>query len=399
MLDKLGLNKATAFTIIQLYMAACYLTPLLGAQISDRWLGRYNTIMSMTVPYVIGIVVVAIFQDTTSLIVGLSFLALAAGGMKPNLTPLMGAMYEKEGKDKATTDQAFSWYYVAINIGAALSMFGLPIVRDRFGYSAAFLSLAPILLVSMILFGLGKRYYHDEKPQRGFDLRSDAEKAKDRRTLFNIGQVFILISFFWCIFDQSASTWTDFAKEHMTLKVFGLNIAPDAVQGTNSIWILILTPVMIWIWEKINSKRANPVSSTKKMLVGFLLCAACMAIMAVAGYFAQAGKVAIWWQVGAYALITAAELCVSVVGMQFAFTQAPARLKSTVTGMFWLTVFIGDLIGERASNFYTKVEPSVFFAVSTVVMLGIAMIFSLVSRQFEKRSNSTSTITPVAVTS
>ena len=151
--------------------------------------------------------------------------------------------------------------------------------------------------------------------------------------------LFGVVAFFWLVFDQSVSTLTLFAKEHLdlTMRVFGAEIytfTPDQVQSFNPMLILILLPVITYSYRLLPKIGLNP-RPTDKMFVGFVLTGATAAIMSVAGYLAGDGTVSIWWEIFAYIIVTIAEILISVTGLELAFTAAPKSMKGFVTGC-WL---------------------------------------------------------------
>jgi POT family proton-dependent oligopeptide transporter len=207
--------------------------------------------------------------------------------------------------------------------------------------------------------------------------------------LVRLSGLFLLIIFFWSIFDQSYSTWTLFARDYMNLDLNIFNwkwhIPPDAVQSLNPVLIVIMTPLFAWIWSKTDKDETHKLSSPRKMLIGFFLVILCMGLMSVAGYFGIQSKVSILWEVGAYILITMAELCISVVGLQLAFEEAPERMKSLITGIWLFTVFLGDSLAAWFSRIYTTTTPGNYYGMMTIMIAVVTVLFYFVGKRFEHR--------------
>ena len=91
----------------------------------------------------------------------------------------------------------------------------------------------------------------------------------------------------------------------------------------------------------------------------------------------------ILWEVGAYVLITMAELCISVIGLQLAFEEAPDHMKSMITGVWLCTVFLGDMLAGWFSRLYTQTTPGNFFGMMTIMMMIVTVIFYYVGKRFE----------------
>src|SRR5262245_26387250 len=130
----LAISDTRAAPIYSGFKMACYFLPLLGGLIADRWLGRYWTIVGFSVPYVLGHFILGI-ESEVAMVIALALLAGGSGVIKPNISTLMGQTYDQQRPGQAQLrSAAFQWFYLSINIGALISMFALPLLRERYGY-------------------------------------------------------------------------------------------------------------------------------------------------------------------------------------------------------------------------------------------------------------------------
>ena len=389
--DKLAYDDAHGASIMTFFMASCYVAPLLGGWLADRVLGRYKTILYFSAPYIAGHILLGGVESRWAMFVSLALLALGSGSIKPNTSTLMGAMYEEQKKSALLTE-AFSYFYAAINIGSAVSTLALPVVKNKWGFGPALMIPAALMAAAFIAFAMGKRHYPNESPEtiRAQPKKTPEQRAAERLTLTRIAGIFAMIAVFWFVYDQSASTWIYFAKKHCDLTVVpGHQVSPEQVQGLNPVLIVVLTPVFNWIWETWKTRRrGREVPDTTKMLIGFFIVIGCMAMMAVAGFVARGDvKVSIWWLNVATFVITLSELCISVVGLEFAFKVAAPGTKSVVTAAFLFTVFVGDFFGGLFDGVYDKqLSPGAFFAVQAIVATVTAFLFRRIARKFDETS-------------
>jgi proton-dependent oligopeptide transporter, POT family len=404
LLTVLRYEKASGAQIMQGFMAACYVAPIFGGWLADRFLGRYKTILYFSVPYIAGHIILGGIQHRWAMFVALALLAFGSGSIKPNTSTLMGQMYEEQKKSFLLTE-AFSYFYAAINIGAALSSLSLPLVRDKWGYGTALMIPAALMAVAFFFFAIGKRHYPVENV-RARPPKTAEQKQLEWLTIRRIAGVFALIAVFWFVYDQQASTWIYFAKDHcighvvvthvgdkikknvlLTVIPGVFSVTPDQIQGLNPVLIVILTPIFNFTWEAWKRRRGGvDVPDTRKMLLGFFIVIGCTAMVSVAGFLAGAGKVTVWFLLVATLIITLAELCISVVGLEFAYKRAAPGTKSVVTAAFLLTVFVGDgFFGVFYDKLYEKhLAPGAYFGIQTLIMVAAAVTFWWVARRFER---------------
>ncbi|HVW39238.1 MAG TPA: MFS transporter [Pirellulales bacterium] len=382
LIDQLGLTRPSAIKIMHFFMAGCYLLPLAGGYIADRFLGKYWTIVGFSLPYIVGQAILGV-ENKIVLGISLSLLAMGSGVIKPNISTLMGLTYDQQrpGQEKLRSD-AFAMFYFAINLGAALSSFAMPRIRSEWNYQVAFLFPAGLMAVAFLIFAAGKRFYAVE--QVGVGAKNPSDRAEQKAVLRRLMGIFGVVIFFWSIFDQSASTWTLFANDHLNLEMFGVKFNPDELQAFNPLLIIVLLPPVTLFW-KFLAARGLELRPTDKMMVGFLLTTLTMGIMSAAGFLTSPEhKVSALWEIAAYVVITIAEICISVVGLELAFTAAPKNMKSFVTACWLVTVFIANLLDMAIAPLYGMMSPGAYFGLLTALMLAITAAFWGVARKFNR---------------
>lgn len=382
MADQLGFEEHTADLAMHAFIAACYLLTLVGGWVADKFFGKYWTIVGFSIPYILGHVILGV-ESVPFLITALVLLAMGTGVTKPNISTLMGMTYDQQrpGQAKLRSD-AFAMFYGAINIGAAVSTFVMPWIRKNYSYQLAFLFPAALMIVAFFIFAFGKRYYAVERISRR--QKTPEERAAQRDVLWRISGIFTLVAFVWCVQDQSASTWTFFAKKYLDLHVFGLSLQPDQIQGFNPVLIVILLPPVTLFWHYL-ANRGIKLRPTDKMLIGFVLVTLTMAIMATAGFLtSEQAKISVLWEMAAYLVITLAEACISVVGLELAFTAAPPHMKSFVTACWLLTIFAGNLLAMPVTWLYGQMPPGQYFSLLTLMMLVVTVVFVPVASRFNR---------------
>lgn len=390
----LAFSDAYATQVSSTFKAGCYLSPLLGGFLADRFLGKYWTIVGFSVPYVCGMLLMGVGTEY-AVYGGLALLALGSGTIKPNISTLMGLTYdERRPGDTKIRDDAFYMFYFAINLGAVISSYLLPIVAkptgafgDR-GYFVAFMITAGLMGLALALFASGKRHYAHEQVRDREPLTP--EQRKEQWTvLYQIGGLFLLVSLWWAAYDLKDNIWIAFARDRIDLQLTETwTLQPNQLIALNPFLILILVPTLNLFWKAIDPTGTR-FPSPRKMFVGFLLMSGTYAVLAGAGYLSAAGtKVSILWMVAAFVIMTVSEVMVSVIGLELAFRAAPPRMKSFVTACWLLTVFVANLLTIPIARLklYDTFGPGPFFAGYAVAMVGAAAAFAVMGRRFQRQT-------------
>lgn len=396
--DGSGLGDASGNTWVSIFKAACYFLPLAGGILADQFLGKYRLIVIFSIPYILGHLILA-HETYWWTIFALGLLAMGSGVIKPNISTLMGMTYNQQRPgDEQLRSMAFGMFYMAINIGAAISYAVLPQIRDEHGYSIAFMCPAVLMAISFLIFAAGKPFYAVETIER---RAATAEESHEKwMTLLRVSGLFLVVTFFWAIFDQSHTTWVYFARDFMDLKLFGHEISPEQIGVLNPILIVVFVPLLALVWNQLESRWGIHVRPTDKMMLGFILTMLTMGVMAIAGFMcgpyeevvkdgvtrrviANADKVSFWWEVLAFVVMTVAEVLISVTGLELAFVVAPQSLKSFVTAMWLTTVGLANLfINAPVGRLYATMPPGQYFLLLTGMMVGVIVAFLFVAKRF-----------------
>jgi dipeptide/tripeptide permease len=417
LVNSLRMPEEDANSYYSYYKMACYLFPILGGIIADRFLGKYWTIVGFAVPYVIGQALLA-FGDRSTLVFALGLLAFGSGVIKPNISSLLGMTYDqlRPGQEYLRF-KAFQYFYFSINVGALLSMFALPLVRDyiqgdqpkdltlqtaaqkasmSLAYSVAFSIPAALMFASLILFAIGKAKYAVERVNEP-DPADEANPGEKWKVIGSLLGVFLLYVLFWIPYEHNDTQWVLFAKKYMSLETPWLaaiggptKLSADAFQWINSLGVLILIPFFAWFWPRVDptGKKVSPI---QKIALGLLFTATGPAVMTLCAWMATQGMtVSCLWLVLAYFMLTIGEVLAYGTGLDFSYGQAPAKMKSLITACFLLSNAIGNFINASWGRNYDNPEgriplsPMGFFTVDMALPLTGAFLVLIVGRKFHR---------------
>ena len=365
-----------------LFVSAVYMTPLFGALISDGLLGKYRTIIVLSLVYCGGHLALALDHTRMGLVVGLGLIAVGAGGIKPCVSAHLGDQFAQQ--NRRLLPRVFGWFYFAVNFGAFVSMLLTPWLVRQCGPSAAFALPGLLMLLATLVFWSG-RYRFVHIPPGGAGFVRQVLGAEGLGVLGRLALVYLFVAVFWSLFDQTGSAWV-LQAQHMDRTLFGVEVLPAQIQAANPLLVMLLIPVFSYgVYPAV--ERFWPLTELRKIGLGMFVTAAAFAIPTwVQIQIDQGGQPTIAWQLLAYLLLTAAEVMVSITCLEFSYTQAPRKMKSFVMAFFMLSISAGNLF-TSAVNFFIqndgggdRLSGADYYLFFTVLMLATALLFSLLAR-------------------
>ena len=337
-----AMSEAEATEKVHIFNGWVYLTPFLGALLADVVLGKYRTIILLSIVYCLGHAALAFMgsagSSPTWLFGGLAMIALGSGGIKPCVSAHVGDQFGS--KNAHLLPRVFNWFYFSINIGAAISMILTPWLLQWYGPHWAFGVPGVLMAIATVVFWMGRhRFIH--VPPAGLNFFRELFSGGGLITLLKILPLYLFVAVFWALFDQTGSTWI-FQAQDMDLHFLGHNWLPSQIQSINSVFVLTFIPIFTYLIYPVVGK-AWKLTPLRKIGLGLFIMSASFALVALVQQWIDAGqRPNIGWQVVAYALLTAAEIMVSIVALEFAYTQAPKTMKSLVMCFYLGAVALGN---------------------------------------------------------
>ena len=369
LMDGAGGRELTGNQAVEYYhqfASWVYFTPLLGALIADIFLGKYLTILLLSIVYCLGHAALACMGSFGNspwwLFGGLLLICLGSGGIKPCVSAHVGDQFGK--KNYHLLSRIYNWFYFSINFGSFFSTLLTPWLLEKYGPHWAFGVPGGLMAIATFMFWLGrKRFIHI--PPSGFGFFKEAFSRDGIVALCKLIPLFTFIAVFWSLYDQTGSSWVLQAQQ-MNLNFLGIRWLESQVQAVNPILILIFIPLFtFFIYPWIN--RIFPLTPLRKIGLGMILMTVSFGLTTLIQTWIDDGqRPSIGWQVAAFFIITAAEIMVVIVGLEFAYTQAPRAMKSWVMSLFWLSVWGGNQFTAQVNGFIAIPSPArVQFAEAT----------------------------------
>ena len=368
-----------------LFVSAVYFTPLFGALLSDGVLGKYRTIILLSLVYCLGHFVLALDHTRLGLLLGLGLIAMGSGGIKPCVSAHLGDQF---GQTNAhLLPRAFGWFYFAINLGAFASTLATPWLLKQAGPAWAFGVPGVLMVAATLIFWAGRRRFV-HIPPAGVGFVRETLSRDGLLTLARLLGLYLFVAVFWSLFDQTGSAWV-LQAEHMDRQLLGFELLPAQLQAANPLMVMLLVPAFSYLLYPAIQKRWD-LSALRKISIGLFLGALAFGISGWAQVLIDNGETpSIGWQLLAYLVLTSAEVMVSITCLEFSYTQAPNRMKSFVMAFFMLSIALGNLF-TSAVNFFIEgrdlLQGADYYLFFTLLMGVTALLFSLVSPYFKGAS-------------
>lgn len=435
-----GLERSDALEIYGVFTGLVYLTPILGGLLADKYLGQRKSIF-------IGGIVMAIGQFTMAasvsydmggnmqmreflLYCGLGFLILGNGFFKPNISTIVGGLYDTDDPRK---DSAFTIFYMGINLGAFLSPFVAGGLGEKIGWHYGYISAGVGMLIGLVWFYARRiSLKHVGLPPNkeesqlslifkdwldilyysiacillvvGFikliDVISESTLDVVIWTAASAGAIYLIWGIiagtegktqwsrvlviivlaifnviFWSGFEQAGGTFNLFAEQNTNRIVFGWDVPASWFQALNPVFIVILAPLFSMMWIKLAQIGHNP-RTPYKFSFGLLLLGLGFILMTGAQSKADAGLlVSPLWLVGVYFLHTAGELCLSPVGLSMITKLSPPKIVSAMMGLWMGSIALGNYLAATMEAILLKYDFQLYpFIASEAIVASILLL-------------------------
>ncbi len=411
-------NQSTHF-----FVTLAYTLPFVGALVADWFTGKYKIILYISIVYCFGHLCLAVFDDNLSgFTTGLVLIAIGAGGIKSCVSANVGDQFDKT--NQSLLSKVYGWFYFSINAGSTISTVLIPWVYEVYGPKWAFGIPGILMALATIIFFAGRKAYikvppgginknnfvfislyalfnigKKKKGQPLLDVAKtnfDPEKVEGVKAVYRVMAVFAFAPIFWAMWDQNLSEWVLQAEKlnrHINLYFFEFTILPGQVQTANPILLLTFIPLFTYFIYPFFDKIGIKTTPLRRIGAGLVLTALSFVIIAfIQSRIDAGGHPSVWWQFFAYAVLSAAEVLVSITGLEYAYTQAPKSMKSTMTAIWLLTVAAGNLFDALVNGnisdggYFSKFAGADFYWLFIGICTAFIVLYLFISPRLKERN-------------
>ncbi len=377
---ELKLGEAHAKEVVHLFKTGVYFLPILGGFIADRWLGRYRTILFLSIFYCLGHGWIAVTDASKNgLLTGLALIALGAGGIKPCVSAFVGDQYGPGSDDKLS--RIYGLFYASINFGAMFGFALIPWTRDHHGYRWAFAIPGIFMGIAAAVFWAGSGAY-TRVPVAPPD--PSASGTADLATVGRIALILSPVPVFWALYDQINTSWVTQATAMKPFEVLGFLFDAERIQSVSALLVLMWVPILTFGLYPWANRRGWNLTPLKRMGAGFVFASISFVICAWLQTRINAGEtLSLKWQLLPYVVLELGEVLVSATGLEFAYGQAPARYRGLVMSLWLVCTALGNFLVAavtRINSTFIHASGTGEFLFYAVFILVAAIAFTLIAR-------------------
>ncbi len=423
---------ATAGAVYALYTSLVYLMGLPGGWIADRFIGQRRAVFWGGVAIAAGQFTLAV-PFTVTFFPGLGLIILGTGLLKPNVSAIVGQLYE-EGDERR--DAGFSIFYMGINIGAFAAPLICGFIGEKIDWHIGFGVAGIGMCLGLVQYVLGGRYLgdaglHPSVPDEPNEITIQRRRLliglsafamlvvgvialaglgivrltpegvansfgvillgitlvffawllvggkwtpAERKRLVAILVLFLAASFFWGAYEQAGSSLNLFARDVTNRTVLGYEFPASWFQWVPALFVILQAPLFAWLWVRLGSRQP---SSPAKFSLGLIFVGLGFVVMVVAAWLGGGGaKVGPGWLLTTYFLHVVGEMCLSPVGLSTVTKLAPARVAGLMMGVWFLAAAVGNYIGGRVAGMYEAMPLWQLFGIvaTTTIVAGLILV-------------------------
>ena len=382
MVHALGFDDKHAGRIYGNYTAGVWAAAIVGGIIADWWLGQYRSVLIGGIIIALGHFTLA-FHPLPFFYVGLSLIVIGTGLLKPNVSGIVGALYDPADTRR---DAGFSVFYMGINLGAFIGPLIAGWLAQKVDWHLGFACAGVGMSLGLLQYVLGRRHLQPAIERLARQPRPAAAAATvssqgflgftvaEWKRIAAMAVFFVCAAIFWGAYEQAGSSLNLFGDRYTTLRIVGFEFPSSWYVSVQAIFVIILAPAFAWLWIRLG--RYEPTTPTKFAFGLFFVGLSFVFLLIPAGAIQGTPglRVSPFWLIGCYFIQELGELSISPVGLSVFTKLAPVRIVGMMLGLWFLADSVGNKVAGYAAGFISTAPLPQLFGVVGAVCVGASLV-------------------------
>ena len=385
-------SDASSYLIYGAYTSLVYIMPVFGGMLADQVLGSKKAVTYGAILLVLGHTGMTVESEVQIFYLSLALIISGVGFLKPNISTLVGALYE-EGDPRR--DSGFTIFYMGINIGAFSATLLCGYLGETYGWAYGFGAAGIGMLFGLVIFLFGQPYLQglagppsNLYKEKNFGISNEnwayisgilmvllswflVQNQQlvgsllggfgaiciggwlfytllkcppiERDRLIVVGILILFSLMFWALFEQAGSSLNILTDRGVDRSLLGWTVPASMFQSLNALFIFTLAPFFAMLWIALAKRNIEP-STPLKFAIGIIFVGLGFLVL-VAGMESSDGvQTAVIWIILIYLLHTLGELCLSPVGLSSVTKLSPQRIVGVMMGMWFFASAAGNYV-------------------------------------------------------
>ena len=385
-------SDASSYLIYGAYTSLVYIMPVFGGMLADQVLGSKKAVTYGAILLVLGHTGMTVESEVQIFYLSLALIISGVGFLKPNISTLVGALYE-EGDPRR--DSGFTIFYMGINIGAFSATLLCGYLGETYGWAYGFGAAGIGMLFGLVIFLFGQPYLQglagppsNLYKEKNFGISNEnwayisgilmvlvswflVQNQQlvgsllggfgaiciggwlfytllkcppiERDRLIVVGILILFSLMFWALFEQAGSSLNILTDRGVDRSLLGWTVPASMFQSLNALFIFTLAPFFAMLWIALAKRNMEP-STPLKFAIGIIFVGLGFLVL-VAGMESSDGvQTAVIWIILIYLLHTLGELCLSPVGLSSVTKLSPQRIVGVMMGMWFFASAAGNYV-------------------------------------------------------
>ena len=385
-------SDASSYLIYGAYTSLVYIMPVFGGMLADQILGSKKAVTYGAILLVLGHTGMTVESEVQIFYLSLALIISGVGFLKPNISTLVGALYE-EGDPRR--DSGFTIFYMGINIGAFSATLLCGYLGETYGWAYGFGAAGIGMLFGLVIFLFGQPYLQglagppsNLYKEKNFGISNEnwayisgilmvlvswflVQNQQlvgsllggfgaiciggwlfytllkcppiERDRLIVVGILILFSLMFWALFEQAGSSLNILTDRGVDRSLLGWTVPASMFQSLNALFIFTLAPFFAMLWIALAKRNMEP-STPLKFAIGIIFVGLGFLVL-VAGMESSDGvQTAVIWIILIYLLHTLGELCLSPVGLSSVTKLSPQRIVGVMMGMWFFASAAGNYV-------------------------------------------------------